>query len=295
MKKTISILAALAALNLAPVAQAQSIEEKNLAKGKFAFEPDAGYIYLSGPTRQTGLFLKMPSQADVDEYTAEWEKQLAKAQEKYVKKLKSWEQAKKTAEQTKSKPPEKPVEPTRENFSIGSIETRNPVSFGPEFVFSKDKEKPEYTYMMKVRPGTYVYHGPLFFNPQAGYVGTCYCMGSVQVEVKAGVITDLGNFLLAAPGADIALGIEAPPMVVPTGMFSSTVNEGRPGEKVRFGLPESLKAYPSAVGDFRAAAKSDNHFGVMISRMPPIPGVLGYQRDKVVDLKAPAEQPVATQ
>jgi hypothetical protein len=295
MKKAISILVTLAAISLAPAANAQSIEEKNVTKGKFTFETEAGYIFLSGPTRQTGLFLKTPSQADVEEYTAEWETQFAKAKEKYAKKQKSWEQAKKAAEQTKSKPPEMPVEPTRENFSIGSIETRNPVSFGPEYVFGKDKEKPEYTYMMKVKPGMYTYHGPLFFNPQAGYVGTCYCMGSVQFEVKSGVITDLGNFLLAAPGADIAFGIQAPPMVVPTGMFSSTVNEGRPGEAIKFGLPESLKAYPGAVADFRAAGKSDNHFGVMISRMPPIPGVLAYQRDKVVDLKAPPEQPVATQ
>lgn len=295
MTKIAIILAALAATAMSFPASAQSIDEKNVAKGKFTFEPEAGYIYLTGPTRQTGLFLKSPSQADIEEYTAEWEKQFAKAQDKYAKKMKSWEQQAKAAAQAKAKAPEKPEEPTRENFSIGSIETRNPVSFGPEFVFSKDKEKPQYSYMMKVKPGTYSYHGPLFFNPQAGYMGSCYCMGSVQFEVKPGVITDLGNFLLAAPGNDIRLGIAAAPMVVPTGMFSSTVNEGRPGEPVKYGLPHSLGAYPSTVADFRAASKSDNYFGVMISRMPPVPGVLAYQRDKVVDLKAAPEQPVATQ
>jgi len=45
--------------------------------------------------------------------------------------------------------------------------------------------------------------------------------------------------------------------------------------------------------DFHAAGKMDNHFGVSIARMPAIPGVLGYRRDKVIDLKGTAT-PVAS-
>lgn len=282
MKKIRLVFAALAAIGTATVAGAQSIEEKNVAKGKFSFDPEAGYIFLSGSTRQTGLFLKVPSEADIKEYSFEWETQLAKAREKYAKKLKSWEQSAKQ----QAKAAEKPEEPTAENFSIGDIETRSLVTYGPEFVFNKNKDKTEYTYMMKVKPGTYSFHGPLFFNPQAGYIGSCYCMGSVQFEVKPGMITDLGNFLVAAPNDDVDIGVDARQMIVPTGLFASAVNVDASGEPVKFGLPDSLKAFPSTQADFRAAGKSDNFFGVMISRMPPIPGVLAYQRDKVVDVKA---------
>ena len=62
--------------------------------------------------------------------------------------------------------------------------------------------------------------------------------------------------------------------------------------KYEWGLPASLKSFPSAQADFQAVGKMSNFFGIAIARMPAIPGVLGYQRDKVIDLKA-AEMPAA--
>jgi hypothetical protein len=286
MKKLVIILSVFLGIALSSGTATAQIEEKNVISGKFKFDPEMGYMFIAGSTRQTGVFLKAPSPIEIEEYTADWEKGFAKAQKKYAKQLDRWKSDSQLAKQTKTKVPEKPIEPTRENFSIGDIETRNVVSFGPEYVFSKDKEKSNYTYMMQVKPGIYTYHGPLFFNPNAGYLGACYCMGSVQFEVKAGIITDIGNFLIAAPTEDMKFGLAKAPMVVPTGLFTSKVNVEYANTAVKFGLPESLAKYPSAVADFRAAGKVDNFFGVMISRMPPIPGVLGYQRDKVVDLKA---------
>jgi hypothetical protein len=211
--------------------------------------------------------------------------------------MKRWEADKKIAKEAKQKIPEKPVEPTAENFSIGAIETRNTMSFGPEYVFSKAKDSDYYSYMMQVKPGTYVYHGPLFFNPQTGYTGTCYCMGSVQFEVKAGVITNLGNFLSAAPDASADIRVPTSATLVPNTMWGATKIEVRSGGgKADYAMPESLSKWQSVEADFRAAGKSDNHYGVMISRMPPVPGVLAYKRDKVIDLKAKAaEAPAGTQ
>ena len=37
--------------------------------------------------------------------------------------------------------------------------------------------------------------------------------------------------------------------------------------------------------DWRAAGKIDNFYGLLIGRMPPVPGVLAYERDTVIDLK----------
>ncbi len=251
-----------------------------------------GYIFLHGSTRQVGVFLKEPDKEDIEEYSKEWEAALVKAKEKYVKQLKRWESDKKVAARTKRKMPEKPVEPTNENFSIGAIETRNFISFGPEYVFSKDKAAEKYSYMMAVKPGTYIYHGPIFFNPQTGFAGVCYCMGSVQFEVKAGMVTDLGNFLTVGPNASDDVKVTTSAILVPNTMWGATkIEAGQGGGTAEFGLPTSLKDWPSIRADFRAAGKQDNYFGIMISRMPPVPGVLSYQRDRVVDEKA--EKPAA--
>ncbi len=285
-----SLALALIAVSFAAPALAQeAVEEKNVVSGKVKLDSQSGYMFISGPTRQVGMFLKIPEKEDFDAYAKDWEAALAKAQSKYVKQLARWESDKKMAEQTKSKPPEKPVEPTRENFSIGSIETRNSVAFGPDYVFSKDKVNERYTYLIKVKPGTYVYHGPIALDPNQGYMGQCYCMGSVQTAVTAGTITDLGNFLLAAPFEALKDATPDKKLRVASGLATTVVNQRIEGLSLTFGVPETLKALPNVQADFHASGKMDNHFGVMIGRMPPIRGVLGYQRDKVVDLKVPAE------
>jgi hypothetical protein len=283
-------LIALAASTL-PARAAEAIEEKQIIAGKEKFDPSSGYIFIQGPSRQVGMFLKTPDQADVDAYGKDWEAALAKAKQKYVKQLARWESEVKTAATTKSKAPEKPVEPTRESFSIGSIETREAASFGPSFVYSKAKEGGSFSYLMKVKPGTYTYHGPIAFDPNQGYLGQCYCMGSIQIEVKAGVITDMGNFLLAAP---FETQVDATPqknLKVATVWTATTVNKKVEGIALKFGLPDTLKSFPYARADFHAAGKSDNHFGVTIARMPPIKGVLAYKRDIVIDVKGLAAQP----
>ena len=65
-----------------------------------------------------------------------------------------------------------------------------------------------------------------------------------------------------------------------------------------FTLPASLKGYPARQPEFHGSGKVDNFFGITITRMPPIPGILGYDRDTVIDLNVataspdPAAQPV---
>ena len=288
-----SILASIGiavAVHAAPV-HAEHVQEKHIASGKFKLDPTSGYIFLVGPSLQSGVFLKIPDQSDIDAYNKEWEETFEKEKVKYAARLRSWEKSKATAQQLKERLPTKPIEPTRENFSLEGSERRNSIRFGPGSMFRKEKERLYYSYMLKLSPGTYVYHGPVWFDVNYSPVGVCYCMGSVQFKVKPGVVTDLGNFLLNAH----ELGqIEATPMQrkVAAGIMSNVaVNKDDPKREVQFGMPESLKAFPTERADFRAAGKAPNHFGVLVTRMPPIAGVLAYQRDKVVDLKAQSSAP----
>ncbi|CAN5817429.1 hypothetical protein BH11PSE6_BH11PSE6_08490 [soil metagenome] len=271
---------------------AQEIEEKQIAAGKFSFDPEGGYLYLDGWLRQTIMLLKVPDQADIDAYKKDWNEAFAKTKAKYTKQLALWESEKKAAGGA-ARISEKPIEPTPETFTIGDIETRTKVRIGPAYVFNKDDANFHYSYLTKLQPGTYIYYGPIWLDANAGYVGTCYCMGSVKFDVKPGVITDAGNFLTAALYQAPATLPHPNISFTPEGTFFIFRKVKVEVGKFTWGLPASLASFPSARADFHAAGKMDNHFGISIARMPAIPGVLGYQRDKVIDLKVTAT-PVAS-
>lgn len=246
----------------------KAIEEKNMASGKDNFDPAFGYIFNHGSTRFMGTFLKVPSAEEVTEYEAEWQKGFDKAKAKYEKQMKAYPKEVAAAKSASMKIPEAPVEPTPENFSIGNIETRTTLSIGPQFVFSKASG---FSYLSKVRPGTYIYYGPLFLTQNGGYSGTCYCMGTVKFDVKPGVVTNMGD------------------------IFSQLLLDGGGSVKLNpnYALPASLEKLPHENGEIVASGKIDNFFGVMIDRLAPIEGVMAYQRDKVVDLKAVANAAAA--
>lgn len=270
-----------------------SVEEKNLVSGKFVFDATKGYIFLHGNTRQWGVFIKEPSRENIAAYEAEWAEEFEKAKDKYSKQLKSWE----ALRQAKSGGAgDKPVEPTAETFSIGPIEMRNSVSFGPQFVFSKDtsdKENPEFSYLVEVEPGNYNYLGPVMSIPAAAGAGVCYCMGSVKFAVKAGEITDLGNFLTNAPAMDNGGTALLGPMLLEAKSPDSKLLRWLK-LPVRFGLPASLSAFASSRAEFAPSGKQNNIYRAMVSRMGPIEGLFAYDRDQVIDLRDEKEKtPVA--
>jgi hypothetical protein len=274
-------------------ALADPVEEKNLLSGKDKLDPAQGYIFVQASTRIFGTFLHVPDDATKAEYQKDWEEAFAKAQKKYPGALRSWETDALIARQSKAKPPERPVEPTRDNFTIDSIELRDTVSFGPMFIFNKGIDR--FAYLQAVKPGTYIYYGPVLMTPGAPGMGICNCMGTVQFEVKAGIITDLGNSL-------VALSKPEPPFDVGTQEAIRRAREkaAKDGNAIpdgpitnlnplAYGLPESLKSWPSAQAEFWASGKLNNYYGLLITRMQPIPGILGYRRDTVIDLRTNTE------
>jgi hypothetical protein len=267
----------------------QAIEEKNLLSGKVKYDSKLAYVFVRAPVRQAMMLLRLPDEADVIEYEKAWAEALLKAKKKYKSQIQTYEYDLKASKKYQTRVPARPIEPTEKNFSIEAIELMNVVSIGPQFVFSKTKgdDEKDFTYLHAVKPGRYVYYGPIFLSPNAGYAGFCYCMGTVSFEVKAGQVADTGNFFLVAPSADPDFKSSEPISASESGLY-------RPQELTKlygpltYGLPESLKTWPNMVPDWKAHGHLDNFYGVTVVRMPPIPGVLAYNRDKVVDLKAPA-------
>lgn len=289
IRMSLSLILAVATLALPAAVTAQPVEQKNLVSGKAKYDPEMGYIFLRGPARQNAMFLRLPDAEDVVAYEKQWAEALAKAKEKYIRQLRNWEGDVAIAKQTRKKPPEKPIEPTEQNFGIAPIEVQNPVTVGPQFVFAKaegDAAK-NFSYLHAVKPGKYAYYGPIFAAPNGGYFGFCYCMGTVSFEVKAGAVTDLGNFLLVGPGLDPDFPSAEPLQGSEAGLYRPQNLSVQFGA-LDYGLPETLKSWPSMVADWRAYGHIPNHFGISVMRMPPVDGVLAYRRDKVIDLKAKA-------
>jgi len=276
-------------LTAATKIEPRAVEEKDVTSAKTKLDPAKGYIFISGSARQFGAFLRVPD----DTTRAEWEKDRQKAFEKALKSYRSsyaqWKADSAVRAEHKLKAEDPPVEPTLETFQFDPIDLRDQVSFGPQFVYAKGETV---SYMQAVKPGTYIWYGPVLGGAGLPAGGICMCMGTVRFEVKAGVVTDTGNWLQAAPHLDedmdyarlmvkqanekrIAAGKEPRVLAVPS--------------DIKFGLPASLKDWPSVQAEFHANGKLNNLFGIMISRLSPVPGVLGYHRDTVVDLRTGQE------
>ena len=264
-------------------AEYRPVEEKHLASGTRSIESDKSYIFVNSEFRTNGIFIKTPSTEEIAEYEAEWEEEFEKAKKRYPGRVRRYEEDVKIwNRRRRGNKPEPPVEPTEENFSIGDLERRMLVPFGPQFVFNKSKEEDgtrAFTYLQEVEPGEYTYYGPLFYAPNGAVAGTCLCMGTVKFEARAGEIVNLGNFLQMKWVSDEAANATS----IHADQFA-----GRVPEPVDYTLPASLADYPHAPAELRAAGKLNNYFGIMIGRMAPIDGVLGYDRDTVIDLREQA-------
>jgi hypothetical protein len=155
------------------------------------------------------------------------------------------------------------------------------VQFGPKSFFDRsDGPNRSFTYLIEVEPGEYTYLGPMQVDWNAGTSGKCYCMGSVKFEAKAGQITSLGDFLsLRWADREALMQTTIYPASLPDRLAAPT----------DWSVPESLAQYPHAKAELRAAGRRDNFFKALVGRIPPVPGVLAYDRDKVIDLVGLAE------
>ena len=272
--RLIAVGLASAALLFPAFAQAavenRPIEEKRLASGKESLSPTKGYIYLHAPARVTAMLIKEPSAEELAAYEAEWSAALAEAKIKYPRTLKNWRDDVEWARKHRKSIPERPLEPTEETFRIDRLDQRMIVNNGPQFIYASQGE--EFGYLHELEPGTYRYYGPIIAAANGTAGGVCACMGSVKFEVKPGVITNLGDLLVTSVTRVVepSAGIDLDHVV----------------QRIDYTFPERLSAFPNQQADWRAAGKIDNFYGLMVGRMPPIPDVLAYDRDAIIDLKA---------
>lgn len=293
------IVAALAACTVAApaVAALDPAAFKAVAdKPTVALDPAKSYLIvqtLSGTAALT--FVRRPEKADIDDYLARRAAALAKAHAKWAKKHAEWQGQAANWDRLSSqdrrgaKRPVEPVEPTDLNLAFAAIEQENMVTIGPFNRFAKGEGGSTFVHM--VPPGRYVFYGPI--NIAAPIVGTCLCMGSIEFEVKPGQIVNAGivkgNWIAERAKAKAeGKPVPASEMDLPEGMNSISWEVPVAGAAI----DPRLSAYRIVAADLRAAGRVPNYFGVNIDRMTPIPGVLDYDRDKILDMKA-GGKPVA--
>ena len=151
----------------------------------------------------------------------------------------------------------------------------------PVFKVGRDR-----TFLVEVRPGSYVLLGLSWWAAPA--MNTCFCFGTVRFPAVAGVITDMGYIL----SDEIGTVSKIPELAgVTGGRLNISPDTARLAGAIRpyadgMPVPPLLVALPRVSADYRAVGRFPNRIAYAINRLAPMPGVLAYDEDRVIDLKA---------
>lgn len=275
MRIAAAIALALAAWSAPALTQGQLGE-----RAAVAVDPQRAYIFYRASRKMGILFLR---ETPAEEQAADRAAALAAAQAQYQRNLVQWRRLDRICRggggpvsRCRRLHPE-PDAPTPDNVPASLTFARNiaAVERNPPFT----EEDREYSYLLPVEPGRYILYGQRDVTT-IGVLGVCLCMGSVSFEAGAGRIVDLGT--ITYPGLDAAGASRAFGLVISgTGSPSIAIVPLAAGAS----LPGRLAGLPVVPAEFRAAGKLPNHYGLYIDRHPAMPGVLAYERDRVIDAR----------
>ncbi|MEO8722356.1 MAG: hypothetical protein ABI395_02380 [Sphingobium sp.] len=288
------LVTAIIMISLSSSALAAPSEFKAIGdKASVTLEPEKSYLIIQTSSGSSMFsfpmtFIRRPEPADVADYRNRRGIALGKAHAKWVKRHTEWQTSAANWE-TLSKEakgaiprPQEPTEPTDANLAFPALEQENMVTIGPFNRFSKANGHSTFLHM--VRPGRYAFYGPM--DSVLGG-GSCMCMGSFEFEVKPGQIVNAGLMklnLMEQMSKAKAEGKEKPKsdFDLPEGMTSIGWDVPVAGTDI----DPRLLAYKIVPAELKASGRFQNYFGIQIDRITPIPGVIDYDRDRIVDLKA---------
>jgi hypothetical protein len=279
MKRILALGAVLAAA-LAQPSPARAEREQFGQNDVITIDPSRAYILFRVEDRTELQFLKVVDAAEQSAWEAARQTAFERALTRNQRSIVQWDRdmsqctgANRVSAYCANRGP-RPAPLTLETFAFASAESDNFISVGRGRYFEQMGGR--YVYLRSVEPGTYVLYGPLFIGANGAAAGVCLCMGSVRFEARAGQIVDIGEIHVGGTGGDNAGrfgpdGHRLPaPVVVPPRADAER--------------PARLANMPYAPASLHAADRMPNYFGVLIDRLAPIPGVLGYERGRVIDL-----------
>ncbi len=241
-----------------------------LAQPRDQFDPrdpvviDSAKSYVFYRTNVRGALVLL-REASREEREAARQAAFNRARPDYERRLVQWERSRSRCQATPAPDcPARPQEIRFEAFPDPPPERDRYVDiwWQPRFTAGDEGN----SYFRAVPPGSYILYGNVMVG-SGGSMGVCLCMGSLRFEARAGQIVDLG---------EIEYRRDPTPGRGPWGI---TVTPYAPTMR----LPARLAGLPRAPAEFHAADKIPNYLGVEIDRHAPMPGVLAYQRDRVID------------
>ncbi|MDH7975655.1 hypothetical protein QH494_26010 [Sphingomonas sp. AR_OL41] len=281
MKKL--VLALSLALASAPDAFAKPADEMTEIRGDkpVTLRADRAYFLFRTSFPVSPVFLRIPTDAEMQAYDAARREAFAKAEPELIRKRQIAIARKEAAEAAGQKSDIAiPPVPTLDEFNFVYGEVRNAQSIRMSQAFeTTGKEK---MMLIEALPGQYVLYG-------LGYgeiFHTCLCLGTVSFTAKPGQIADLGTLFVASASEKS----DIPELASETG-FGPSMN----GHSVTWSaavrpatastpVPPLLAGKPLVPANYRATGKFVAGFAFNVNRLAPIPGVLGYDRGNVLDL-----------
>lgn len=141
--------------------------------------------------------------------------------------------------------------------------------------------------LAEVTPGDYVLYGQGFNE----HLYQCYCLGTVGFSAPAGQITDLGTMLFAFASrpsevpelaGEVNLG---PSAFMDYALWAAALRPQLEGQAMPAGV-EVTRVHPARL---RAIGPFFEPNTLLVNRLAPIPGVLAYDKGRVIDVASGTE------
>lgn len=144
------------------------------------------------------------------------------------------------------------------------------------------------TFLVEVPAGTYVLYG---VSAGGRDITACNCLGTVKFEARPGLITEMGSLFAdkvhkesPVPNLEDNLG---PSMFA----YGFILGQALVPPTEALPRPTALAHLPTETAEYHAVGLFPEPGALWINRLAPVPGILGYERGRAMDLRSgkPAE------
>ena len=253
----------LAASGITLPAQARDPEGvQQLTEAPTALDPNKAYLLFessrakSGIMKITHVFLRVPTEAELSAYRAAKEAAYQKALPKLTRRAKG-----------------KPVPTIDEyEFSWDGAENIFAVNMGDELGESD-------WFLIEVPPGEYVLYGTAISSRA---LAVCNCLGTVKFEAQAGAITHLGGLFADKSHKDSPVPHIEDNLGEHMFNYGWVLSQAVVPADTNSSVPTGLTSLPWEPADYQPVPAFVDPSADSINRLAPIPGVLEYERGRVV-------------
>ena len=133
--------------------------------------------------------------------------------------------------------------------------------------------------MVEVPVGTYVLYG---VSVGSRGLASCNCLGTVQFDAAPGVVTHMGGLFADKVHKESDVPHLEDNLGEKMSQYSFTLGQALVPATEQTSVGPSLAALPRVLADYRAVGMFREPGAASINRLAPIPGILEYDRGRVI-------------